>query len=143
MSWHALFRGGSRCRRWLWKIVEVQNRIGQHVELAEILPAITGICSEQQHSSLPDGYVDDSRTSARLSDALHESAQNGFVGPWKLCQHPLFPVFLRKAQQRTIGITNRHDLLRVAVEDGMHGLQYLRLDNRAGRVELRRRPRGV
>ena len=125
------------------KVVEMQNGVGQHVELAEVLPAIAGIGGEHHHAALarpghrrsPGGCGFRRRPSSVRSAPISSVPGNASA--------PIVAVVLRHAQQRTVGLADRHDLLRVAVEDGMRGLQDLGFHDGSGRVECGRGARGV
>src|SRR5450432_723443 len=53
-----------RHRRRLREMVEVQNRVRQHIELAQVLPPVARVGRKQHHPALSHRCVDDRRTPA-------------------------------------------------------------------------------
>src|ERR1700722_10223010 len=98
-------------------MVEVENRIRQHVEFAEILPAVSRVGREQDYAA-PSGWdIYNRRTVADLLSALHQAAHHRVVAAGELGQHPP-PPRLWNAQQRTARPPHGHSLIRVPVENG-------------------------
>src|SRR5581483_1954911 len=69
--------------RFRFQIVEIQHRVEQHPELAQILPPIARIRGKQYYTPFSHRNVDDGRSVANLVCALHQAAQNGLVATWE------------------------------------------------------------
>src|ERR1041385_5693845 len=62
-------------RRVVLEIVEVQQGVEQHVELAEVLPPIARVAGKQDDASLSFGLIDDRRPVPDFGRSAHQTAQ--------------------------------------------------------------------
>src|SRR5579871_3382461 len=105
-------------RRLLWcDVVEVQNRVKQHPELADILPSVARIRREHQHLAFAYRNVDNRGAIANLVGALHETAHHALIASRKAHQHLLLAIPGRHCQKWPAGPSHRYGLVGVTVED--------------------------
>ncbi len=119
------------------RLLVIQNGVEEHAKLAKVLPAIAGVCGEEDDSALTYGHADNGRLILDFVSAFHETAEDVVVAAGEL-HEDLFAINTRNGQERTVSVPNGYRFFGVAVEDGVRGLQDGCLHDRAGGVELRR-----